>query len=109
MSGSPNSTEMRRALDDNSVGIFHERMLYDVVAFHLPSLTAIAVVFSCLPSRFGLLTEFAGAALLTDKARLQRMSEFKGRLFPAGPLPAMRERRQRHRWLVNKNSIERRR
>lgn len=36
MSGSPNSTEMRRALDDNSVGIVHGRMLYDVVAFHLP-------------------------------------------------------------------------
>lgn len=42
-------------------------MLYDVIDFHLPSLGAIAIEFSRLPSMFGLIKKFRRAAVLTDK------------------------------------------
>jgi hypothetical protein len=105
MSGSLNSEEMRRALDElvnMSEGIVHGRMLYDVVDFHLPSLAAVAIEFSRLPSMFGFLTKFERAAVLTDKTWLQRVSEFEGRLFPGLEIKAFarEQREQAEAWLA---------
>ena len=58
-------------------------MLYDVVDFHIPSLDAIAIEFSRLPSMFGFLKKFDRAAVLTDKTWLKKASEFEGALFPS--------------------------
>ena len=85
LSGKLNAEEMKIALDElvsKSKNIEHGKMLYDVIEFHLPSLEAIAIEFSRLPSMFGLLKKFDRAAVLTDKTWLKKASEFEGALFP---------------------------
>lgn len=85
LSGKLNAEEMRIALDDlvtKSNNIEYGKMLYDVVEFHLPSLEAIAIEFSRLPSMFGVLKKFDRAAVLSDKTWLKKVSEFEGVLFP---------------------------
>ena len=83
LSGKLNSDEMMVALDDliaKSQGIENGVMLYDVVDFHLPSLGAIGVELSRLPSMLGLMKKFNRAAVLTDKIWLKKVSEFEGAL-----------------------------
>jgi hypothetical protein len=85
MSGKLNSAEMRIALDElvsKSENIENGKMFYDVIDFHLPSLSAIAIEFSRLPSMFGLLKKFNRAAVLADKTWLKKVSELEGVLIP---------------------------
>ena len=85
LSGKLNSEEMKIALDEIlslSKEIKNGKMLYEIVDFQLPSLGAIAVEFSRLPSLFGLLKHFDRAAVLTDKTWLKNVSEIEGMLFP---------------------------
>jgi hypothetical protein len=85
MSGKLNAEEMRIALDElvsKSETIENGKMLYDVIDFHLPSLSAIAIEFSRLPSMFGLLKKFDRAAVLADKTWLKKVSELEGALIP---------------------------
>jgi hypothetical protein len=85
MSGKLNAEEMRIALDElvtKSRNIENGKMLYDLIDFHIPSLSAIVIEFSRLPSMFGLLKKFDRAAVLTDKTWLKKVSEFEGALFP---------------------------
>ena len=85
ISGKLNAEEMRTALDELAAKAKHienGKMLYDVIDFHLPSLDAIAIEFSRLPSMFGLFKKFDRAAVLAEKAWLRKMSEFEGMLFP---------------------------
>ena len=85
LSGKLNSEEMKVALDEletKSKNINHGRMLYDVIDFHLPSLGAIGIEFSRLPSMFGLLKKFERAAVSTDKTWLKKVSELEGSLIP---------------------------
>jgi hypothetical protein len=85
MSGKLDSEGMRTALDEivsKSENIEHGTMLYDVVDFHLPSLSAIAIEFSRLPSMLGFIKRFNRAAVLTDKTWLKKVSEFEGTLIP---------------------------
>lgn len=65
-------------------------MLYDAMDYHLPSLGAIVMEFSRLPSKIGLLKKFERAAVLTDKTWLKRVSEFEGSLFPGLEIKAFR-------------------
>ena len=85
LSGKLNSEEMKIALDElvnKSENIENGKMLYDVIDFHLPSLGAIAIEFSRLPSMLGLMKKFDRAAVLTDKTWLKKVSEFEGMLYP---------------------------
>ena len=85
LSGKLNSEEMKIALDElvnKSKEIENGKMLYDVIDFQLPSLGAIAIEFSRLPSMFGLLKKFERAAVLTDKNWIKKVSEFEGMLIP---------------------------
>ena len=85
LSGKLNSDEMKMALDElvsKSQDIEKGKMLYDVIDFHLPSLGAIAIEFSRLPSMFGLLKKFDRTAVLTDKNWIKKVSEFEGMLIP---------------------------
>ncbi len=85
MSGKLNAEEMRVALDElvnKSKNIENGKMLYEVIDFHLPSLSAIGIEFSRLPSMLGLMKKFDRAAVLTDKAWLQKASEWEGVLIP---------------------------
>lgn len=85
LSGKLNSEEMRVALDelvDKSKGIEKGKMRYDVIDFHLPSLSAIAIELSRLPSMLGLINKFDRAAVLSDKNWIKKISEFEGMLIP---------------------------
>ena len=85
MSGKLNAEEMRIALDElvsKSENIENGKMLYEIIDFHLPSLGALGVELSRLPSMFGLMKKFDRAAVLTDKNWLKKVSEFEGVLFP---------------------------
>jgi hypothetical protein len=108
MSGKLDSEEMRVALDElvsKSKDIEHGTMLYDVVDFHLPSLNAIAIEFSRLPSMLGFITQFDRAAVLTDKTWLKKVSEFEGFLIPGLEIKAFSRDRKTEAevWLSNKN------
>ncbi len=85
MSGKMDTEEMKVALDElvsKSANIENGKMLYDVIDFHLPSLGAIVIEFSRLPSMLGLMKKFDRAAVLTDKTWLKKVSEFEGALYP---------------------------
>ncbi len=85
LAGRLNSEDMRVALDDlvsKARDIKHGRMLYRINDFDFPTLGAIGVELSRLPSLFGLIHRFDRAAVLSDKKWIQRMSEFEGHLFP---------------------------
>ena len=85
MSGKLNTAQMRIVLDElvgKSKNIENGKMRYDVIDFHLPSLNAIVIEFSRLPSMIGLLKKFDRAAVLTDKTWLKKVSEFEGAFFP---------------------------
>jgi len=85
MSGKLDSKEMEIALDElelKSQNIENGFMLYNVVNFHLPSLKAIAIEFSRLPSMFGFIRKLRKAAVLSDRKWLKKVSEFEGLLIP---------------------------
>jgi len=106
LSGKLNAEEMKQALDElaeKSEGIEHGRMLYDVVEFHLPSLDAIAIEFSRLPSMFGLIKKFDRAAVLSDKTWLKKASELEGILIPGLEIKAFdrNQKAEAEAWLAN--------
>ena len=85
LSGKLDTEEMKIALDEfvnKSENIENGKMLYEIIDFHLPSLGAVAIEFSRLPSMFGLMRKFDRAAVLTDKTWLKKVSELEGALFP---------------------------
>ena len=99
-----NSEEMQTALDElesKSQDINNGIMLYDVVEFHLPSLGAIAIEFSKLPSMFGLIRKFKKAAVLTDKNWIQKASELEGLLIPGIDIKAFNrdQKEEAESWL----------
>lgn len=104
MSGRLDSEAMRKALDELSdacAGISDGTMLFDVVDYHLPTLSAISIEFARLPKMLGLIRRFSRAAVLTDKAWLKTISELEGKLIPGLEIRAF-ERDQRTaavRWL----------
>ena len=104
LSGKLDTEEMKTALDElvsKSKNIEHGKMLYDVIDFHLPSLSAIGIEFSRLPSMFGLLKKFDRAAVLTDKTWLKKVSEFEGGLFPGLEIKAFNrdQKEEAEAWL----------
>jgi len=104
MSGKLNSQEMKIALDKlvlKSENIVNGKMLYDVIDYHLPSLGAIVIEFSCLPSMFGLMKKFNRAVVLTDKTWLKKVTEFEGVLFPGLEIKAFDrdQKKEAEAWL----------
>lgn len=104
LSGKLNSEEMQIALDElesKSQDIDNGMMLYDVVEFHLPSLGAIVIEFSRLPSMFGLIRKFRKAAVLTDKNWIHKASELEGLLIPGIEIKAFDrdQREEAESWL----------
>ena len=81
MSGKLNSEDMGMALDElieKSEGIENGKMLYDIVDYHLPSLSAIAIELSRIPSMLGFIRKFNRAAVLSDESWLKIISEMEG-------------------------------
>ena len=104
LSGKLDSDAMRIALDqliDKSKDIENGTLLYTVIDFQLPSIGAIGIEFSRLPSMLGLMKRFRRAAVLTDKTWLRTVSEFEGKLFPGLEIKAFGRDQQAEAWLSN--------
>ena len=104
LSGKLDTEEMKMALEElvrKSEDIEHGRMLYEIIDFHLPSLGAIVIEFSRLPSMFGFLKKFDRAAVLTDRTWLKKVSEFEGVLYPGLEIKAFRrdQKAEAEAWL----------
>ena len=107
LSGKLNSDEMKVALDEltsKSENIENGTMLYEIIDFHLPSLGAIGVELSRLPSMFGLIKKFDRVAVLTDKAWLKKASEIEGALIPGLEIKAFdqSQKAEAEEWLSSK-------
>ena len=105
LSGKLDTEEMKIALDElvsKSENIENGKMLYEIIDFHLPSLGAIVIEFSRLPSMFGLMKKFDRAAVLTDKTWLKKVSEFEGSLFPGLEIEAFErdQKAEAEAWLA---------
>ncbi len=84
-SGKLDAEEMKIALDElitKSENINNGKMFYDIIDFHIPSLRAIVIEFSRLPSMLRLIKKFDRAAVLADKTWLKKISELEGILYP---------------------------
>ena len=105
MSGKLGSEEMKIALDElisKSKNIENGKMLYEIIDFHLPSLGAIGIEFSRLPSLFGLIRKFDRAAVLTDKGWIKKISEFEGSFYPSVEIKAFNrdQKAEAESWLA---------
>lgn len=108
MSGKLDSEQMKAALDElviKTENIENGKMLYEVIDFHLPSLGAIGIEFSRLPSMLGLMKKFDRAAVLTDKVWLQKVSELEGALYPGLEIKAFNrdQKEDAEAWLSSKD------
>ncbi len=106
LSGKLDAEEMKIALDElveKSKDIENGMMLYDIIDFHLPSLGAIGIEFSRLPSMFGLMKKFDRAAVLTDKTLLKKVSEIEGALYPGLEIKAFNrdQKTEAETWLLS--------
>lgn len=104
LSGKLDADTMKTALDnllEQSENIRNGKMLYTVVDLNLPTLGAIGVELTRLPGLFGLLGKFDRAAILTDKAWLQKASEVKGAVIPSIDIKAFNldQRDEAEAWL----------
>ncbi len=111
MSGQLDEASMKIALDElveKSKGIENGKMLYKVIDFHLPTLGAIAIEFSHLPSMFGLVNKFDRAAVLSDKIWIQKVSELKGFFYPSMEIKAFNldQQEEAEIWLLSQGSSE---
>ena len=85
LSGKIDADHMTRALneiEEKCRDIENGVMMYDVIDFHMPSLQAIGIELSRLPSMFGIIKKFRKAAVITDKDGIKKVSEFEGMLIP---------------------------
>ncbi|MCP4341496.1 MAG: STAS/SEC14 domain-containing protein, partial [Desulfobulbaceae bacterium] len=71
------------------------------IDFHIPSLGAIRIELSRLPSMFGLIRKFVRAAVLSDKMWIQKVSELEGALIPGLEIKAFDrdQREEAEAWL----------
>ncbi|MFC1749834.1 STAS/SEC14 domain-containing protein [Pseudomonadota bacterium] len=104
MSGKLDTESMRTALDElvsKSENIENGKMLYVIIDYQLPTISAMGIEFSRLPSMLGLMSKFSRAAVLTDKTWLKKVSEFEGSLFPGLEIKAFNldQKAQAEAWL----------
>ncbi len=85
LEGRLDGDDMRKALDAFELAsrdVEHGRMLYRITDFQLPSIGAIGVELSRLPTLLRLIRRFDRVAVLADKAWLKKASEIEGALLP---------------------------
>ena len=76
---------MKAGLDDliaQSEGVENGRMLYRIGDFRLPTLGAIGIELSRLPSLLSLIGRFDRCAVLADQDWIRAIGELKGNLMP---------------------------
>ena len=104
LSGKLDSIEMSVALDELVVlseGISDGKMLYTITDFSFPSIGALGVEITRLPSLLHLITRFDRAAVLTNEEWLKKESEIEGMLIPGLEIKAfdLNEKDNAEKWL----------
>lgn len=85
LQGNIDAVEMATSLDRlvaEAAEITNGKMLYRISDFEMPSLGALAVEFSRLPSLLGLLHSFDRCAVLCDAQWLRKIAELEGAILP---------------------------
>jgi hypothetical protein len=85
LDGKLDSDAMKVALDklaEKTKDVKNGRMLYRIKDFQLPTMGAMAIEFSRLPSMFGLIGKFDRAAVVCNQTWIQKISELEGALIP---------------------------
>ena len=85
LNGPIDAVNMRVGLDElihASEGVENGRMLYTIPEFAMPTLAAMGVEMTYLPSLFSLLGKYDRCAVLTDAKWIQKAAEIEGALFP---------------------------
>ncbi|MEA1893171.1 MAG: STAS/SEC14 domain-containing protein [Campylobacterota bacterium] len=85
LSGKVDEKIMTAGLDEfmeKSEGVEHGKILYEIYDFEFPTLAAINVKLSRLPSLFGVIKKFDRMAIVTEKTWLRYASEVEGALIP---------------------------
>ena len=85
LSGELDAASMAIGLDELiavSADVENGQILYRIPTFAMPSLSALAVEFTRLPSLIGLLSKYDRCAVLTDVEWLRSAAEFEGVLIP---------------------------
>ncbi len=105
-SGIENAQMMEKALDDldNATRDMKDgHMMFDVIEYNLPSIDAIAVEFSRLPSMFGMMGKFSKAAVLSDIFLVKMIADVEGFLIPGIEIKAFdrNENVAAEAWLSN--------
>ncbi|MGB0847018.1 MAG: STAS/SEC14 domain-containing protein [Thiolinea sp.] len=103
-SGKLDSDDMRLALDEltgKAATIQHGVMLYRIGEFELPTVGAIGVELSRLPSLFQLIGKFDKAAVLASQNWVRIASQIEGMLIPGLEIKAfdIDEEAQAEAWL----------
>lgn len=75
-------SEVLQELIDKSEGIKDGKMMFDVVDYQMPTLGAMMVELSRLPSMLSFIRQFDSAAVLADETWLRKVSEWEGHLLP---------------------------
>ena len=85
LSGELDAASMAIGLDELisvSAGVENGQILYRIPTFSMPSLSALGVEFTRLPSLISLLDKYDRCAVLTDVEWLRSAAEFEGVLIP---------------------------
>lgn len=91
LSGKIDKAEMKRLLDElmaKSDDITQGVLLMRIDKFDFPSLGAIGVELSSMPSLFRFIRRFDRVAVMVDKAWVRKISEIEGALIPGLELKA---------------------
>lgn len=86
LSGSLDADAMRAGLDaitTQSKDITNGKMLYTIMDFEFPTLSALAVEFYRMPSLFGLIRKFDKCAVLSDTSWIRTAAEVEGAVIPS--------------------------
>lgn len=94
--------EVLESMISKSEKIENGKMLFMTDDYQFPTLGAIAIELSYLPSIFRLIKIFDRVAVLTDKTWLKKVSEFEGSLFPSLEIKAFNldQKKDAEDWLL---------
>ena len=107
LSGKLDSDAMTVALDELSgaaEGMEKGRMLYQIGDFDFPTLGAVGVELSRLPSLLKLIGRFERAAVVADQAWLRTVSEWEGALIPGLQIRGFETVEAAEEWLAQRDA-----
>ena len=105
LSGELDAAEMQTGLDRliaEAEGVENGVMLYTITSFAIPTMGALGIEFTRLPSLFALLGKFDKCAVVTDIEWIKTAAEIEGAIIPGLDIKAFSfsEQDQAEAWLT---------